>query len=464
MTANTEGYSSLISKKKILWVCLCLFFVAVGVRFLVWQNNKADIEHLMSGVTQAYLADANTLLSGDLYRFIAGSNPPVDTSILAHPPGYPIFIVASLFIFGEAEAVRVVQIAVNSFAPVIVFIFALGLVGYRPALISGMLVAVAPQPAYYAGILLPDGLSVLPILLAVYFFSRTVKNHRLSHALLSGVMIGLSCWLRANAMLLPFFLAFLGILYWPRGTRLKLAGSVVLGFLLTIAPLTIRNYVVFDAFVPVSSGGGHNFIAGLVDFDNVGHEELPRGPLDEDAMRYEAELYGRPDYYGNNYAPDGIQRERDRFSRGLTVVLRDPVWFGRIVLYRAVNYFLRFERVPVIAPERDERATTPAWLYWINRPLKIFQRPFITAVLTPLFLAGAAILLWRRRFRALGLIIIVPIYYMMVQSLVHTEYRYVLASPHLQLILVGVMLSTFVETVIQKYGDRLPKQQMPSSN
>ena len=70
--------------------------------------------------------------------------------------------------------------------------------------------------------------------------------------------------------------------------------------------MTIRNYVVFHSFVPVSVGFGTTFVEGLGEMDSDGRTGMPT--LDEGVMEMDAAHAGRPDYYGNLYAPDGIAR------------------------------------------------------------------------------------------------------------------------------------------------------------
>ena len=152
----------------------------------------------------------------------------------------------------------------------------------------------------------------------------------------------------------------------------------------------------------------------------------------------------QPDYYGNLYAPDGIARERDRVSTGLAVVGANPGWYIANVLKRGTMTF-RMERVPVIAPEHDEKDTTTALLYYVNLPLKLVQRLFITAVILPLFFIGGLLLLRDAQGRSkLVILLVVPLYYFLVQPLIHTEYRYLLPASHVLVILAAFPLSSLI--------------------
>jgi hypothetical protein len=72
----------------------------------------------------------------------------------------------------------------------------------------------------------------------------------------------------------------------------------------------------------------------------------------------------------------------------------------------------------------------PARFAWTHIPRLILhgiQRLFITAVFLPLALIGVGLTIFRKRKSALIILSVVPLYYFTVQSVFHTEYRYVLA-------------------------------------
>lgn len=415
-----------------------LFLLALGVRVLVWQNNKLEMAGVQWMLTHMYKQDAANLVAGDIGLFLAGPNPPSDANILLHPPGYPMFIAATQAVTGSENAFLIFQLLINSLSAALVFLIALRLFDIRTALIAGFLVALAPQLAYHSALMLPDELSVIPLLLGLLLSIHAGDTQRWRYVIGCGVCLGLSCWLRPNALLLPVFFAVYLLIFLPRPARLKAVAVMLSAFILTILPITTRNYVVFGSFIPISLGAGTTFIEGLGDYDTDGRLGLPI--TDEGVMEMDARLAGRPDYYGYLLSPDGIERERTRIRTGLNVVAENPVWFAASVAHRGLST-LRMERVPAIAPERDERETTPPLLYALNVPLKLVQRLFITATVLPLFLFGVFLLIPRARWQKLAVLAVVPLYYMTVQALIHTEYRYVLASTHILLIFAAVSLS-----------------------
>jgi hypothetical protein len=67
--------------------------------------------------------------------------------------------------------------------------------------------------------------------------------------------------------------------------------------------------------------------------------------------------------------------------------------------------------------------------------LRNVQRLFITATMLPLLFAGIFWMARRRRFGYLALLLVIPVYYMCVQSALWTEFRYVLPMYYLLFIL-----------------------------
>src|SRR5262249_20903483 len=227
----------------------------------------------------------------------------------------------------------------DALAAMVVLIIAAELLSATIAIIAGVLVALSPHLAYHSMRLSPDSLAVLPILLATYFFIKAVKRPSIVHVIAAGVLIGVSCWLRSNALLLaPFFTILVAVLF-ERGRRLRYSVALILTAAMSIAPITIRNLIVFHHFIPLSLGSGIPLIEGIGDYDDEGRFGLPK--TDREVQRLEAEWYGRPDYAGNLESPDGIDRDRARFARGIAVVRSNPSWFLGVMLRRA-GFLLRY--------------------------------------------------------------------------------------------------------------------------
>jgi hypothetical protein len=444
--------------RKLLIVAL-VFLTAFGVRLLNWQSNRAEVFGVQTSVALNYKHLASLLQQNGLASLYDPSSSTSNPDLLGHPPGYPILLSFVYRVAGNPDTtIQLLQLILDALSAVILFLIACELF----PLAVGLMAAFAPQFSWNSILLLPDSLAALPILLAVLLITRAVvgqaflpvqsekaiqsekkdRQECLSYVI-AGALVGVSCWLRANALLLAPFLALLFPLIYKRGKRLRPALLLVCGACLIIGPLTIRNAVVFGKFIPVSLGAGQTLIEGIADYNTDGTLGLPQ--TDMELIRGEAETFQRPDYANSLFTPDGPARDRARLARGFAVIRAHPVWFLGVMTRRAAS-MLRLERTPLrlqLSP-----SSSPRLLQW---PLRVVQKLFITAIFLPLVLIGAGILVYQHRFQSLAILLAVPCYYFCTQSALHTEYRYVLVIHYFLFVLAALALYSIGCKVVQRF-------------
>lgn len=437
--------NSLTPRRRLLLITL-IFLCALGVRLLNWQGHHNEALAVQSSVALNYKHQARLLQANGVTSLYDASSSTNNPDLLGHPPGYPVWLSFIYRIGGEHDTVtQLLQIILDSLSVVIIALIAFNLFPLPVGIIAGLLCALAPQFSWNAITLLPDSLAALPILLAVLLITRASK--RLNRGALvsvfaAGVLVGVSCWLRANALLLAPFLSLLLLVIGPRGARLRPALLLLCGAVLVVGLLTIRNATAFGQFIPASLGAGQTLIEGIADYNTDGSLGLPQ--TDMELIRGEAETYHRPEYAGSLFTPDGVARDRARLARGFAVVRAHPVWFAGVMLRRAAG-MLRLERTPLRLP-----ATTSGVWTLIEWPLRTVQKLFITALFLPLSLIGAAIFVDRRQFQTLATLLAVPFCYFCTQSALHTEYRYVLVIHYFLFVLAAVTIYTIVCQVKQR--------------
>jgi hypothetical protein len=79
-----------------------------------------------------------------------------------------------------------------------------------------------------------------------------------------------------------------------------------------------------------------------------------------------------------------------------------------------------------------------SWLRYVRMPLEALQRAFTTACVLPFVLIGVVVLICKRRWLELAILLAVPTYYLFVQSALHTERRYLYVIHFFFLIFVSV--------------------------
>ncbi len=447
------------TRSRKLIIVFLIFLAAFGVRLLNWQSNRGEVIGVQTNVALNYKHLAGLIHQNGPASLYDASSSTSNPDLLGHPPGYPILLSLVYRIATDRDmSIQLVQMLLDSLSAVVIFLIACELFPVPVGLIAGLMATLAPQFSWNSILLLPDSLAALPILLAVLLITRAVvgqaflpvqfmakdkvsrddsgnrdRQEFLSY-LLAGALIGVSSWLRANALLLaPFLALFFFIIYKRRGW-LRPALVLVGGACLVIAPLTIRNALVFGKFIPVSLGAGQTLIEGIADYNTDGTLGLPQ--TDMELIRGEAETYQRPDYASSLFTPDGPARDRARLARGFSVIRAHPVWFVGVMIQRAAS-MLRLERTPLRL--QLSSASKPVLLQW---PLRAMQRLFITAIFLPLYLIGAAMLIYQRKYQSLTILLAVPLYYFCVQSALHTEYRYVLVIHYFLFVLAAFALYT----------------------
>ena len=326
-----------LSPLRLTLICGAIFFLALGVRLLYWQDSAVDMsvqDTLSRNMAMQYRREARRMLRDGTVLFPREQVDPGDARMIVHPPGYSIVMAASFKLFGEAETpLRMLQIICDAGAAVAVFFIAAELLPLAVAIMAGMLMGLSPHAAYYSLRLSPDSIAVLPILLAVYLIIITIRRPRFYPIVMAGVLLGLSCWLRANSLLLAPFLAMVIATLLSRGKRLRYSMALVGATFFVISPITIRNWLVYHRFVPVALPAGVNLVQGIAELDKEKRFGMPL--FDPDVLKADVEWNNRPDYGGHMWAPDGIERDRTRFARGLEVIRSHPFWYLRGMLRRA---------------------------------------------------------------------------------------------------------------------------------
>ena len=431
-----------------LLILSLIFCTALGVRLLNWRAARHEALLVQSSVALNYkhlgrLLRANGV--GSLYDTSSSTSNP---DLLGHPPGYPILLSFIYRVAPDSDtATQVVQMILDSFSVTVIALIAFELFPAAVGVIAGFLAALAPQFSWNSILLLPDSQAALPILLALLLISNTLRRSNSTSErsstfslLAAGALIGVSVWLRANSLLLAPFMTLLFLFIRKRGSRLRPAVTLLCGALLIIAPITIRNAMVYGKFIPVSLGAGQTLIEGIADYNSDGSLGMPQ--TDMELIRGEAETAHRPEYANSLFTPDGIERDRARLGSGFAVIRAHPIWFAGVMIRRAAS-MLRLERTPL----RLDRTSSGTWplFQW---PLRALQKIFITAIFLPLFLIGAGMLVYQRQFQSLAILLVVPCYYFCTQSALHTEYRYVLVIHYFLFVLAAVAIYSIVKQTV----------------
>lgn len=209
---------------------------------------------------------ARTILRNGFYGYNEDGLPPVPSSFM--PPLYPFFLagIMALFSDGSGLHIKAVQSVLSAGSVLLTFWLAWEIFGERSvALLSALISAL--YPSFIVGAL-EISTATLEVLLVQVFgilVFRWYRRKSSCHAGLAGLALGLLSLTRAPAMLMAPLASFWMMSAEADQTyRRKIrALALFLAMLaVTIAPWTIRNYLVHGALVPISTNGGINLWIG----------------------------------------------------------------------------------------------------------------------------------------------------------------------------------------------------------
>ena len=179
------------------------------------------------------------------------------------PPLYPYFLGVIKLAFSESfyYVSRFAQALIGSFTCALLYLVGRRLFGSGVGFIGGFIAAVYGPLIYFDARLLPAGLATFLTLVSLLLLMRAVERPTKSIFTATGFVLGLASLTAAIlASLIPGVAIWL--VYWLRKNAAPAVVAFLLGAVLAITPVTLRNYIIGEDFVPISYNGGVNFYIG----------------------------------------------------------------------------------------------------------------------------------------------------------------------------------------------------------
>lgn len=266
---------------RVLLLLAVIIIVGIGLRGLYLRElvNTPDFEFpLVDADYHDYWARG--MASGVWAPPRFEPDPKIQQYPYFRPPGYPFFLAAIYKLTGRGYvAPRVVQMVIGLLNALLAFALARRLLGHIVGLIVAALMSAYWVFIYFEGEFLEPVFAVLLALSVVYVLATWVKDMSWPRMLAAGVLVGVLALVRPNALLwVPTIGLWILWVMSRRGMKRRAivgAAALVIGTLIAVVPVTIRNSVVGDDFVPISSNGGVNLFIG----NNERADGLVRGTM-----------------------------------------------------------------------------------------------------------------------------------------------------------------------------------------
>lgn len=324
-------------------------------------------------------------------------------------PLYPYVLALIYTLFGHSYlAVRIIQFLVGSLS--VVLIYFLGKKIFNPTVgrLAAILASLYGTFIYFEGELLIPALILCVNLLMMLAVLSVLEKPGWWKWMGCGAILGFSAIARPNVLvflgvLIPWMLVQLRRRSLSVGRSLVHVMGLLLGTVLVISPVTVRNYVAGKDFVPISSQGGVNFFIGN-NRDSDGSTPLISGTraswwgISFDAVQLAEEAEGRPlkaSQVSNYWFRRGLEFIRDEPGAALRLMLKKLAlfWGGpEVANNKDIYFFSRWTSLLGIL----------LWRWYIYCPF---------GLVAPLALVGMG-LAWRRRVSGSGLVALFIFSYM----------------------------------------------------
>ena len=311
------------------------------------------------------------------------------------PPGYPyllgaVYGLAGVRLAPDAERIHVAQLlgaVIGALTVGAIGLLAAQLWGPLAALVAAGLAAVYVPLLTVGTALMSEGLSALLMLAAlVAALQHRRTGHRWRWVLVAGVLAGIGVLTRANAavLLLPLALAV-----WTARPRLSVRGLAAPAALVAVAvavvlPWTLRNAVVLDAFVPVSTQLG-SAMAGTYNDEARRDGDNPWSWRSIDRVAAYADLAARV-----SKIPE-VELEQEVRRRALAFIRERPVSVAEVGFWNTI----RMLELAGLQRARETSATIsigPGWAvagvlcFWLFALLSVAGARAARARATPFFI------------------------------------------------------------------------------
>jgi 4-amino-4-deoxy-L-arabinose transferase-like glycosyltransferase len=339
---------------------------------------------------------------------------PLLTRLIFYPPVYPYFLAACQALFGSLAAAKLAQAVLGALLiPALSRIGALAL-GPRTGIAAAAIAALYPDLVWFSAHFWSETLFL--VLLAWAFERLMVASARgeRAAALAAGLLFGLATLTRETALyFVPLAALWLALDRSQPGARAR-GAAFALAAALTVLPWTCRNWLVYDAFVPVSTSGGLNLWQG-------------------NARLSRQEVYALYEQSGNR-----IERYREARRRGLEAIReRQPTW----ILEKLRDELPRFWEADSLALAHIRREAYGALPGAAQAAAAIVVvAPYL--VLMAAFVAGVAAAPFDRQS---GLLLGFLVYYVLLHVATHGFARYRLPAMLVVFVFAGFALATWRE-------------------
>lgn len=268
MVVNKKIGNFIVRNRVIILIILFTFFASLVYSFYFKIKPLVD--------AKAYDKIAVNLVNGSGYREDLSVDIQHDYAIARVGPLYEYFLAGIYKIFGHHYgAVWVIQAILRAVSVWFLYLTALIIFRFNQnknnlAILSAAIFGFYPDLIEISAMLMTETFYLFFLSLMVYLFFRFFESMNSGQSILLGLVSTLAILAR------PPIIFFLPIIFWRYFQKKKVFSVFLFSFIiiLVLAPWTIRNYTVYNRFMPLGAAGSFNFWIG--NYHGGGGEQEPR--------------------------------------------------------------------------------------------------------------------------------------------------------------------------------------------
>lgn len=330
---------------------ILLFALISRLAYLLTYFNNDPFSKVLILDSLRYNAWAQAIIQGGIFESGAFYQAPI----------YPYFLAFLYWSFGHSFAViYIVQMLIGLGSVLILFFLTRKYFSEKIALLSSFIYSLYGTVIFFESKLLPETIAIFMNLLFLYVFSsydQNAQNERRfsknSILWISGCLLGVSCLIRPNMLLLiPFLCVWILLSRTLRESRetlswrVKISRGIVhacvfsIGALMVILPVTLKNYLETDDFVLISLNGGITFAQGNNPYAGGIYTPLPGFSGDISHQRTEER------YYAQGQEKRGLSDAEVStfwFRKGLKFIKENPVRWLTLEAKKLFYFFDDYE-------------------------------------------------------------------------------------------------------------------------
>lgn len=265
--------------KTILFLAIIAVLLRLALSFFIVDFNNPEMWEF--GMI------ARSLLNGEGYVYLAITKNVTSAFM---PPGLPVIYYAFFKLLGDNSltyhVILIFDAILSGISVMLVYRITSDIFDRITAFYSAVVAVFSPILIYSSTAF--NSLIIYQVLLlfSIYFFNRIyfqgnaekTKKGKNKYAVLLGITLGVFLYFRAEALL---FILIITVFFLFKRNFLN-AFIICTLSLLIISPWTIRNYVTFGKFIPISTSMGYNFYLGHGDDNSTNIYKERISKLDED--------------------------------------------------------------------------------------------------------------------------------------------------------------------------------------